>query len=113
MHAGKLETSKVLQATLAVLRDGKWHTSAEFHAATGSMAVHSDIAGCRANGMTIDCEYHGKSNGRKVYKYRIPPTSDGWLDLPPLPKIEPIDVKLGEAIGTAIPDMSHSVNDTY
>ena len=47
-------------------------TTAEIAARTGSQAVHSDIAGVRANGIPVTCRYRGKSdNGAKVYEYAL------------------------------------------
>lgn len=67
MHAGKIETSNRLRATLQHLSDGAWHTTLEINRATGSMAVHSDIAALRANNIRVDAEC---AKGR-VWKYRV------------------------------------------
>jgi len=67
MHFGNLATSKRLQDTLAVLKDGRWHTTREIRLATNSEAVHSDIAALRWNGIEIECE----SDEGKKYRYRL------------------------------------------
>ena len=75
MNAGNVKTSPVLQATLAVLSDGHWHTSMEIHDRTNGMAAHSDVAALRAppNNMVIECRYERRSvtTGRKVYSYKL------------------------------------------
>ena len=67
MHFGSLATSKRLQDTLAVLSDGEWHTTREIRLITNSEAVHSDCAGLRFNGITVECE----PCGDKKYRYRM------------------------------------------
>ncbi len=71
MHAGKIESSGRLKATIAALWGG-WRTTLEISKATGSLAVHSDIAGLRANGVQIETRYAGRTEfGNKIYAYRI------------------------------------------
>ena len=53
MHAGKVETSSRLRETFAALVALRTPTTREIAVLTGSMAVHSDIAGLRANGIGI------------------------------------------------------------
>ena len=67
MHCGRIETSKRLQDTLAVLRDGQWHSTREIRMVTNSEAVHSDLAALRANGVDYEC----KPAGKKKYVYRL------------------------------------------
>jgi len=67
MHFGNLATSRRLQDTLTVLQDGQWHTTREIRLVTYSEAVHSDIAGLRANGIDIVSEC---VPGRK-WRYRV------------------------------------------
>ena len=69
MHCGRIETSKRLQDTLAVLQDGEWHTTREIRLVTNSEAVHSDLAALRANGVDYEC----KPAGGKKYAYRLKP----------------------------------------
>lgn len=76
MNSGNLETSPRLQKTYRLLLDGKWHSSAEIHAATGSMACHSDIAGVRdnikENGDTVEQRYNGTTpDGNKISEYKL------------------------------------------
>jgi hypothetical protein len=41
------------------------------HTLTGSMAVHTDIAELRANGIAVACRQNGKTpNGRRIMEYR-------------------------------------------
>jgi hypothetical protein len=68
MNAGSIQTSGRLRDTLAAIRD--WATTAEISAATGSMAVHSDIAALRANGISVRAERVPGYGGRCVYRYR-------------------------------------------
>lgn len=69
MHCGRIETSKRLQDTLAVLQDGEWHTTREIRLVTNSEAVHSDLAALKANGIDYEC----KPAGGKKYVYRLKP----------------------------------------
>lgn len=77
MNAGRIESSPRLQATLAALRDRRWHTTREIAEVTGSQAVHSDVAAIRhwqriENKPPIECEYQGRTGaGAKVYAYRL------------------------------------------
>lgn len=66
MNAGNLSTSKRLQDTMAVLRDGNWHSSLEIAMTTCSVAPHSDLAGLRSNGIDIETRRDGKR-----YYYRV------------------------------------------
>lgn len=68
MNAGSIQTSGRLQATLAAIAD--WATTAQISTATGSMAVHSDIAALRANGVAVLAERVPGYHGRCVYRYR-------------------------------------------
>ena len=67
MHAGSIKTSSRLQDTLAVLRDGQWHTTRQIRMVTDSEAVHSDMAALAANGIKYEC----KPCGEKKYAYRL------------------------------------------
>lgn len=69
MHCGRIETSKRLQATLAVLQDGEWHTTREIRLVTNSEAVHSDINALRAGGIV----YESKCMPGRIWKYRLAP----------------------------------------
>jgi hypothetical protein len=53
---------------LAAIAD--WATTAQISTATGSMAVHSDIAALRANGVAVLAERVPGYHGRCVYRYR-------------------------------------------
>lgn len=70
MHAGKLATSKRLQATLKIIK-GHWYTTRAISKLTGSMAVHSDIAALRAQGVSVESRYLGLSlDGNRTWAYR-------------------------------------------
>jgi hypothetical protein len=72
MHAGKIATSKRLQATLEAIKGG-WRTTLDISHATGSMAVHSDIAALRAQGIRVDARYAGMSpepGKNRIWEYR-------------------------------------------
>ena len=76
MNAARIENSKRLQRTLSALRKAgdRGLTTMELYLATGSMAVHSDVAELRApcNDFPISCEMSGtNASGRRVYTYRL------------------------------------------
>jgi hypothetical protein len=64
MNAGKLESSPRLRATLAALRTGELSTL-QISQRTFSVAVHSDVAALRANGIAISVRREG---GRWYYR---------------------------------------------
>ena len=70
MNAGSIYTSARLQATLAAIRDG-WASTREISVKTGSMAVHSDIAGLRDNGLTVEKRWSHDVYGRRIHEYRL------------------------------------------
>ena len=72
IHAGHVETSARLQATLQALLTGP-KTTRELSEITGSVAPHSDVAALRQNGVNIPrAEYRNKTaTGAKVYLYRL------------------------------------------
>ncbi len=72
MHAGHIESSARLRHTASILTAG-WHTTREISRQTGSMAVHSDIAGLRANGIPVESERIKGAPGTCVFHYRIMP----------------------------------------
>jgi len=69
MNAGNLKTSDRLRKTLSVLKEG-WHTTWEISQATQSMAVHSDVAALRANGVSVESERMKGTDGR-IWRYKI------------------------------------------
>jgi hypothetical protein len=74
MRAARLSRSPRLQAVLEILseRGRIGATTREIQLETGSVAVHSDVAELRANGLTVCCSYDGLSErGRRVYRYAI------------------------------------------
>ena len=71
MHAGCVKSSLRLQKTMLTLSDNIWHTTREISQKTGSMAVHSDIAGLRANGVRVLSERR-KGQPTRIWQYQIP-----------------------------------------
>ena len=74
MHASRVAHSPRLQQLLAYLteRGEKGATTREIVDATGSCAVHSDVAELRANGHDISCLYVGATEDkRRIYLYRL------------------------------------------
>lgn len=70
MHAGRIETSGRLKDTYAVLADRQWHSTRDIARLTGSCAVHSDIAGLRANKFKIARRQSTRMMTR-IYEYRL------------------------------------------
>ena len=61
MHSGLLSSSKRLQDTLKAMQPaGVWHSTRDIAVKTGSMAVHSDIAALKANGVHYVKRQKGK-----------------------------------------------------
>lgn len=71
MNYGKLETSELLQKTLAQLEQGGIRSTESIRKVTRSQAVHSDIAALRKNGLNIETRYLGKHRGRKRFGYEL------------------------------------------
>ena len=73
LHAGRIEYSPRLTKMHEALRHfgARGATTAQLADATGSVAVHSDIAEIRANGIGVLCEFEGTVNGRKRYRYTL------------------------------------------
>ena len=59
MHFATLEKSQRLQRVLAVLRDGKTHTTRDLIIKAQVCAVNSIVAEIRANGIQVDCRRSG------------------------------------------------------
>ena len=68
MHAGSLQTSSRMMDTLSVLKDGREHSTLAIGNLTGSVAVHSDIAALRENG--IDIRHFRKG---RIHFYQLAP----------------------------------------
>ncbi len=66
MHSAKLKTSKRLQRTLAVLKQGK-ATTRQIIRKAHVCAVNSIITELRANGMKINC----RCLGRGIFEYEL------------------------------------------
>lgn len=71
MNAGKVENCPTLQKILDLLRrrGAAGATTLELHEASGAMSPSTEVSAIRHNGYEIECEYEGKLNGRKVYRY--------------------------------------------
>ena len=70
MHAARLAESPRLQRTLAVLADGREHTTRDILTAARVCAVNSIVAELRANGHHITCRQQVTDDGR-VWLYRL------------------------------------------
>jgi hypothetical protein len=71
-HPRSDDGEAVSQATriLAVLQDGKPHSTAELYRRVGGMILHSRVAELRKRGYRISCEYVGGS-GASAYVYTL------------------------------------------
>lgn len=70
MNAGSPKTSRRLRATIKAIRN--WRTTLGISKITGSMAVHSDIAALRANGICVKIKYIGMTTSKnRIYAYRL------------------------------------------
>ena len=61
---------------LAVLADGKPHSTAELYRRVGGMILHSRVAELRKRGYRISCEYVGGS-GAEAYVYTLEDSAAG------------------------------------
>lgn len=76
MHYAKLADSKRLQKLVAVLADGKRHTTRDIIMRTGICAVNSAASELRRNDVPVICKYQGMSEKReRIYDY--------WLEQEP------------------------------
>ena len=60
---------------LAVLADGRWHSTSALHRRAGNMIVHSRISELRKRGYRIDHQHVPGKVGAVAHRYR-------WLDAP-------------------------------
>ena len=65
MHAARIESSPRLRRVLAVLEDGRWHTTREIAREADVCAVNSCIAELRENGLDVECRQE-----RRIFHYR-------------------------------------------
>ena len=72
MHFANVKKSNRLRRMLRAL-GRSWRTTAELQAATGLMAVHTDISELRANGKDVLCRYDhtDTQTGSRIYRYRM------------------------------------------
>lgn len=66
LHFAHLSSSRRLQRVLAVLRDGRPHTTREIVRRADVCAVNSIVSELRANGFAIDCTM--KARGKFIYQ---------------------------------------------
>ena len=72
LHAARLDRSDRLQRVLAVLEDGREHSTLEIVQRAGVCAVNSIAAELRANGCVIACRQDvDPADGRRVWLYRL------------------------------------------
>ena len=71
MNHADLSKSQRLQTVARLLRDfPDGLTTFGLASACGSVAIHSDVAELRANGLAVECQYEGQTaEGRRVYRY--------------------------------------------
>ena len=67
IHAAKPATSPRLQRVLAVLKDGKPHSSMAIMLQADTVAPSTCVAELRANGAVISCEQRNKNGQRRWY----------------------------------------------
>lgn len=72
MKAARLEKSERLKRVLALLKDGRWHSTLDIVMGAGVCAVNSCIAELRANGIPVAC----RRVGRERFEYRIVSSDD-------------------------------------
>lgn len=88
MNAAPLTSPRLAAVVSMLRRRGDYGaTTAEIQSETGSMAVHSDVAEIRANGLAVDCKFDSRTEaGRKVYRYTLIPSASqpeqAVMDLP-------------------------------
>ena len=71
MHAAKLSGSPRLRRVLAVLLDGKEHSTRDLVVAAEVCAVNSIVAELRANGIAIHCRLATDSDGGRLWLYSL------------------------------------------
>jgi hypothetical protein len=76
MHYAKLKDSKRLQRVLSLLQDGAKHSTRDIVLRAGVCAVNSVVSELRANGITVNCDFRGRTeNGDSIFEYYIPESS--------------------------------------
>ena len=79
MHAASLDKSPRLQRVLAVLKDGKWHSTRDIMLWAQVCAVNSCISELRHNGVAVQCQQQGAPEGR-IFLYQMEVDNDGKPD---------------------------------
>lgn len=80
MHAAKIDRSPRLRRVLAVLRDGRWHSTREIAHEANVLAVNSCVAELRANGCVIECSSRKAESGQRYFTYRLRPRQTDLLE---------------------------------
>lgn len=74
-HSGSFTSSRRLRATLEVLQlaGSRGLTTAEIHAATGSLKPSSDVWALRDRGIAVDCDFErtDERTGSKIYRFTL------------------------------------------
>ena len=70
MHAATMDSPR-LQRALAVLRDGRAHTTRDLVVEAHICAVNSVVAELRANGIDISCRQGVDVHGGRVWLYQL------------------------------------------
>lgn len=94
-HCGRL---------LAVLEDGRWHTTSNLYRRAGNMIVHSRIADLRAKGYRIEHDtVPGRGTGARAHRYI-------WLDAPTQTEPEQIQFALDtDTIAPRVPSERYRI----
>lgn len=71
MHAARLTASPRLQRVLALLRDGREHTTRDIVRRARVMAVNACIAELRCHGAEIACRQDIDAKGQRRWRYRM------------------------------------------
>jgi biotin operon repressor len=70
MHAARV-TSPRLQRVLALLRDGRPHSTREIVRKAGVVAVSACVSELRTHGAKIDCRHEVLPNGQRRFFYTM------------------------------------------
>lgn len=71
MHAAKVSSSPRLKRVLAILADGKEHSTREIVKEAEVMAVSACVAELRQNGATIICVQKPSEDGQRLWFYTM------------------------------------------
>lgn len=71
MHAARISASPRLQRVLALLADGRWHTTRTIVRRAHVMAVNACVAELRHHGAVIECRQERMPDGQRRFFYRM------------------------------------------